>query len=351
MSRLDGASMRCVVLHVIGVLLILAGVGLAALTAHSLMSYRVAAERHGGEMMDLGNDASLQPGQYGHMARVVGTPSVLEPPSDPEFGLKTDTPLLVRHVEMFQWRELHFGGYVSYELAWVDHLIDASGFVQSAGHTNPASFPITKKKFEAGLVQIGGFRLSPELIRALPGTAVVQPDLKSLPSNLAASFGPNQNYLTTSSQPESPHVGDLRVSWEKIPLQPMTVFARIDGDKLVPAVDAPDGKGYDIEIGDVSLINLLPDMPLPPEHVWVRRIASVLLAALGAFVMLVARNRRRDPLLALGLGALVVGALSTVLWLGHDTSAMVAWLLVTLLGTILAVWRLRWHKRRSTDRV
>jgi len=349
MSRLNGASMHYIMLHVIGVLLILAGVGLAALTAHSLMNYRVAAERHGGEMMDLGNDASLQPGQYGRMARVVGTPSVIEPPSDPEFGLKTDTPLLVRHVEMFQWRELHFGSEMSYELAWVDHLIDASSFVHPAGHANPASFPITKKKFEAGLVQLGWFRLSPELIRALPRTAAVQPDLKSLPANLAASFGPYQNYLTTSSQPDSPRVGDLRVGWEKIPLQPMTVFARIDGDKLVPATDTPDGKGYDIEIGNVSLLNLLPDMPVPPEYVIARRIAAVLLAALGAFVMLVARRRRRDPLLALGLGALVVGAVSTVLWLGHDTSAMVAWLLTTLLGTALTVWRLRWHKRRSTD--
>ena len=338
-------------LHVIGVLLILAGVGLTALTAHGLMAYRVAAERHGGEMIDFGNDASLQAGQYGRMARIAGTPSVVEPPSDPEFGLKADTPVLVRHAEMFQWRELHFGNEVSYEMAWVDHLIDASGFAQPAGHTNPASFPITKKKFEAGLVQIGGFRLSPELIRALPGTAVVQPDMKSLPVNLAASFGPNQNYLTTSSQPDSPRVGDLRVSWEKIPLQPITVFARIDGDQLVPAADAADGKGYDIEIGDVPLINLLPDMPIPPDHVVVRRIAAVLLASLGAFVMLVARHRRRDPLLALGLGAMLVGAVSTVLWLGHDAWTMAAWLLLTLLCAALAVWRLRWHKRRATDRL
>lgn len=343
--------MRRVMLHVIGVLLIFAGVGLAALTAHSLMNYRTAAQRHGGEMMDLGNDASLQAGQYGHMARVVGTPSVVEPPSDPEFGLKTDTPVLVRHVEMFQWRELHFGNEVSYELAWVDRLLDASHFDQPAGHANPASFPISGKKFDAGLVQVGGFRLAPELVRTLPGSSTVKPDLKSLPPNLAASFSPYQQYLTTSSQPNSPRVGDVRVSWDEIPLRQITVFARIDGDRLVPAADAADGKGYDIEVGDVSLLDMLPDMPIPPDYVMFRRIAAVLLAALGAFVMLVARNRRRDPLLALGLGALVVGAVSTMLWLGHDTWTMAAWLLATILGTALAVWRLRWHQRRATDRL
>jgi hypothetical protein len=39
-----------------------------------------------------------------------------------------------------------------------------------------------------------------------------------------------------------------------------------------------------------------------------------------------------------------------MLWLGNDTSSMAIWLLVTLLGAALAVWRLRWHQRRSTDR-
>ena len=350
MSVFSGASLRCVVLHVVGVLLIFAGVGLVAITAHSLMNYRVAAERHGGEMIDLGSDASLQAGQYGHMARVVGIPSVVEPPTDTEFGLKTDTPVLVRHVEMFQWRELHFGNEVTYELAWVDRLLDASHFDQPAGHTNPASFPISGKKFDAKLVQVGGFRLAPELVQALPGSSTVEPDLKSLPPNLAASFSLYQQYLTTSSQPNSPRVGDVRVSWDEIPLSQVTVFARIDGDRLVPAADAADGKGYDVEIGDVSLFNMLPDMPIPPQFVTARRIAAVLLAALGTLVMLVARNRRRDPLLALGLGALVVGAVSTMLWLGHDTASMAGWLLVTVLSMALAVWRLRRHKRRTTDR-
>jgi len=351
MSPFSGASMRCVVLHIVGVLLMFAGVMLVALTAHSLMNYRLAANRHGGEIMDLGSDTSLQTGQYGHMARVVGTPSVVEPPSDPEFGQKVNTPVLVRHVEMFQWRELHFGSAISYELAWMDRLLDASRFDQPVGHANPASFPISGKKFDATLVQIGGFRLSPELVRALPGSATVEPDMKSLPANLAASFSPYQQYLTTSTQPDSPRVGDVRVSWDEIPLREMTIFARIDGDRLVPATDVADGKGYDIEVGEVPLLDMLPDMPIPPDYLVFRRIAAVLLAALGAFVLLVARNRRRDPLLALGLGALVVGVVSTVLWLGNDTWTMTAWLLVTVLGMALAVWRLRWHKRRATDRL
>lgn len=341
MTSLNSASIRCVVLYAAGVLLMIVGVGLAAMTAHSLITYHAIAGRHGGEAMDLGSDASLQAGQYGHMARVVGLPSVVEPPVDPEFGLRVDTPVLIRHVEMFQWREIRFGGDVHYDLDWVDHPLDASRFRQPAGHANPAGFPLSGKSFDAGLVQVGGFRLSPELVHAMPGSSVVEPDLKALPPNLAASFSIYQNYLTTSGQPNSPRLGDVRVSWEQIPLRRMTVFARIDGDRLVPASDATVGKGFDIEVGEVSLRDMQPDMPSPPEFIMMRRVASVLLAALGAFVMMLTRNRRRDPLLALGLGALVVGAVSTVLWLGNDTWIMAAWLLVTVLGMVLAVWRLR----------
>ncbi len=350
MSRFRSDAMRCVALYVIGVLLMLAGVGLAALTVHSLANYHLATERRDSAPAASDNLAGTPAGQYGGLTRVVGTPSVLDPPSDPQFGLKVDTPVLIRHVDMFQWRERPLGSEVSYELAWVDHLIDASRFAQPAGHGNPASLPLTNKQFVAGRVQLGGFALAPELIRALPGSAVVPPDLKSLPANLAASFGPYQNYLTTSAQPVSPRVGDLRVSWEKIPLQPVTVFARIAGKQLVPAADAPDGKGYAIELGDVSPQASMPDAPVPPAYAMARHVAAVLLAAVGAFALLLAGNRRGDPLLALGLGALVVGASSTVLWLGHDMSAMAVWSVLTLFGAALTVWRLR-RKRRANERL
>lgn len=350
MKPLGAAAVRSLVLHAVGVLLVFAGIALIAITAHSLINYRMIAGRHGGETMDLGSDAILQSGQHGRMARVVSTPRVIEPPTDPDFNLRVSTPLLIRHVEMFQWRELHFSSDYSYELDWVDHPLDAEHFKQRAGHANPPSFPLAGKEFRAPRVQMGDFNLSPELLRALPGLEPVQPNMKALPPNLAASFSANGNYLTTSAQPTNPRLGDVRVSWEQVPLQQLTVFARVNSDRLVPAADAPDGKGYDVQIGDVALINMLPDLPSPPEYVFARRIAALLLASIGAFVLLVASNRRHDPLLALGLGTLAVGVISTVLWLGNDALMMGGWLLVTAAGIGLSVWRLRSHPARTAVR-
>lgn len=339
---LKGLAVHRLVLNVLGALLVLAGVGLVAMTARSLLNYRAVAAQHGGEVMDLGAGAQPQAGQHGYMARLVGTPQVVESPHDPEFNLTVNTPVLNRHVEMFQWREISIGDNIHYELDWVDHLIDAGRFRHPGGHTNPASFPLSSKRFMASLVQMGGFQLGPTLVRALPGSSLTTPDPSALPANLAVSFSRYHDYLMTSSNPSDPQLGDVRVSWEEVPLQQMTVIARVDGSRLVAATDAADGKGYQVQVGDVSILDLFPDLPIPPDFLFSQRILSILLAALGSFLLLCApRNPRHDALLAIGLGALVVGAFASVLWMAGGASMIFGWLAVTLAGLLLTIWRLR----------
>ena len=342
--KLAGAmSLRDMACNIAGALLMLAGVGLVAMTIRGQLNYRAAVERHGGEVTSLAEDALPQAGQHGAMVRLVGTPQVVEAPLDPDFNLQVDTPVLVRHVEMFQWREVRIGNSVHYELDWVDRPLDASHFKEPVGHTNPASFPLSGKQFDAGLVRLGGFRLSPQLLNALPGSEQVAPDPKLLPENLAASFTPYQDYLVTSARPGDPRLGDLRVSWNAVPLQEMTIVARIDGDKLVAAADAADGKGYDVEVGNVPLLDVFPDLPVPPAHVMGSRVLAMLLAMLGAFLLLVTHRHRGDVLMALALGALAVGTVASVLWLERDALMLCGWLAVTLCGLVVAAWRVQRH--------
>lgn len=341
MDLLKGLSMRSLALNVTGAVLVLAGVGLVAMTARGLLNYRQATSRHGGEVIELGADAQPQAGQHGYMARVVGIPQVVEAPRDAEFNLRVDTPVLVRQVEMFQWREITIGGNVHYELDWVDRSVDSSHFVNPRGHMNPPSFPLSGKQFDAGLVQMGGFSLGHVLMHALPGSARVKPDSAALPANLAASFSRYDDYLVTSAHPGDPRLGDVRVSWNEVPLQQVTIVGRIDGGHLEAATDASDGKGYSVQVGDVPLLDMFPDLPVPPEFVLSRRMLAVLLAAAGAYVLLLTQRRRHDGLLALGLGALVVGSVASVLWLGGDGATLGGWLAVTLAGLLMVGWRLR----------
>lgn len=324
-----------------GAVLVLAGLGLVAMTEQAAIEHLVAAERHGGQVLDVHGDARPELGKDRYMVRVSGKLNVVDAPLDPEFNQRVATPVLVRHVEMFQWREVRVAGDVHYEQDWVDRPLDASRFEKPAGHANPGAFPIQGKQFDAGLVKIGGYALAPALLHALPGGDLIGPDLKTLPANLAASFSSFGDYLVTSANPAHPRLGDLRVSWEAVPVQVLTVFARPQGDLLVPASDAADGKGYDVQVGDRRLIDVLPDVPEPPVFAVARRVLAVLLASLGVFLLL--RSRMSDhhaPLIALGGGVLLAGAVAGVMWLGKDLQASAYWFVLAVAGLAVVVWRL-----------
>ncbi|SFR87228.1 Protein of unknown function [Dyella sp. OK004] len=334
-------NLRQLAFGVAGSLLLLAGIGLVATTEQGVIQHRVAAERHGGQVLDLDPGSSPQAGQHGYMLRVSSPVDVVEEPFDADFNLRVKTPVLIRHVEMFQWREVRVGDDVHYEQDWVDRPVDASRFARPAGHANPGPFPIQGKQFDAGLAKVGGFALSPVLMHALPGGELIEPQIKTLPSNLAASFSPHGNYLTTSASPEHPRLGDLRVSWEALPVQQVTVFARLDGQQLVPASDAADGKGYDVQVGDRRLVDVLPDVPEPPMLATPRRVLAVLLAVMGALLLL--RDRmagRRVALIALGAGLLLIGAVGGGMWVGEDLQVAAFWFVFAVLGLALVVWRL-----------
>jgi len=331
-------------LKVLGAVLLLGALGLLASTENALLAYRQAEQRHGGEVIDMAHQNGPRPGLYGYMVRVAGTVDVVAPPRDKDFNQSTATPVLVRHVEMLQWREVVVGGEAHYELDWVDRPVDSSRFTQPAGHANPRRFPIVGRQFDAGEVNIGGFKLSPVLLHALPGSVRMQPDPKALPPNLAASFSLFDGYLTTSEHPEAPRLGDLRVSWSMVPLQTVTVVARIKGDTLVPADDAPDGKGYEVQVGDRSLVDIFPDLPVPPDGAMFRRVVAGLLASLGVLLLLWERRQHpSDLLLPVGLGALVLGAVGGVMWLGGSSRVSVHWFEIALFGLLLSVWPL-WRR-------
>jgi len=331
-------------LRIAGGLLLIIGMILAAVTEKDLIDHHDAIMRHGGEVLDLGSNAQPEAGQHGALARISGVPQVVQQPRDPDFNLQVDAPVLIRQVEMFQWREVDVGGQVHYELDWVDHPLDASRFKHPDGHTNPGAFPIEGHRFDAGQVRVAGFILSPQLLQALPGSQPVLPDMRHLPVNLAASFSLSGNTLLTSASPNSPQLGDLRVSWEAVPLQTVTVFARIDGDQLVPTSDSANEKVYSIEVGDRAMSDVLSDVPPPPPFASTRLIDAMLLAMVGALLL---GRFRNGMLLLLSLGITPVAVLAGVMRLGHGNAIAASWFGLALMTTMIAIWQ--WRSRHPAD--
>lgn len=324
------------ILLVVGALLVLVGVALDACTEQGVIGFRSAAERHGGQILDLGDSSQPQAADQGYMVRVSGPIRVVEAPLDVQFNQQASTPVLMRQVEMFQWHEIRAGGPPVYEQDWEDHPVDSSHF--APGHGNPAHFPVRAQAFDAGRVKVGPFVLSRAIQRALPGSREVVPDLRRLPANLAASFSLYHDALVTSAHPDSPQLGDLRVSWSAVPTGTATVVARLDGNRLVPATGAADGKGFDVEVGDRPLLAIYPDLPVPPEFVWPRRMLAILLAMVGAGLLLRRQGRVTQPLLALAVGGSLVCAVSGVLWLGARVEVAGVWFVLAALGIAGTIW-------------
>jgi hypothetical protein len=334
-------SIRELLMPAFGAVLLLIGVGTGAVAEKGQLDYGAQMKRHGGDVLDLGADGRPDAGEQGFMVRVVGPLQVVESPLDKQFNQQTDQPVLIRHVQMFQWRELRYGGATTYELDWQDHPIDSSHFERPEGHTNPDRFPLESSQFDAGLVRLNGFVLAPTLVHALTGSEPVAPNLRNLPSNLAATFSLYDNGLVTSIVPSRPQLGDLRVTWEAVPVQTVTIVAKVDGNKLVPSSDATDGIGFAVQSGDMPLSGIFPDSPLPPEYPWLKRVLSLLLATLGAVLLLRWHYRRVDLSPATGIAMLVIGAINAVLWLGNDNASAGAWAGLAVAGAALTIWRVR----------
>ncbi|QWT20550.1 TMEM43 family protein [Bacillus sp. NP157] len=346
--KIDGAGMAWGA-RIAGALLLLCALGLVAWNERRVMDYAAAVNRHGAPVLDLGAAGRPAAGQYGSTTRVSGMPQVFDAPHDREFNVSSDSPVLVRHVEMFQWREITVGGNTHYELDWVDRPIDATGFAKPQGHVNPGAFPVQGRQFEAGEVKLGNFRLASEIVRQFPGRVAVPVTDKALPPNLAATFQAYNGALVTSSKPARPRLGDLRVSWEAVPLQAMTVLARIDGDALVPGkTDQGSEPGFDVQVGERSLLDVIPALPEPPVGVVPVRAVAYLLAIVGALLLASGGRFGRDVLFAVGIGVVVVSAVAGVMWLAGDAMAASVWLLFAVLGAGLAIWRVQQHASRAS---
>ncbi|HTD29185.1 MAG TPA: TMEM43 family protein [Xanthomonadaceae bacterium] len=134
--------------------------------------------------------------------------------ADPVFGVHAKVLGLERGVEMLQWRKVERPAPPHYEQVWATERIDSRGF--DATHRNPGDLPFNGERWWTTDPQLEGHPVSPDVLAALGTWAPLKPDLSQLPTNLAVSFQPDGDWLSTSQDPAHPQVGDLRVRWRMI---------------------------------------------------------------------------------------------------------------------------------------
>lgn len=322
--------------QIVGAILLLASLLLIGFTEHTDRLRALGEDALGGFVLS-GGEAQPGPTSDGQLVFVTGPPQIVAPARDPQFNVGAQAPSLIRKVEMFQWHEIGAGH--DYELDWVDHPVDSSKFMQPGGHENPGVFPFDGVRFDSPDVRVQGFRLAPELVRAIPGVEPYTPDLRALPPNMAATFQPQDGMLITSADPKSPRLGDLRVSWQQIAPKALTVLARAQHGVLVGTNDASGHPLTQVQIGKRSLSDVVSGAPQRPPYAWARRVLAILLGWAGLMLLLSAR--RRDELGSLFIVIVPLALLASASWLGVRNAIAIALALIAILAAIGAAWRWR----------
>src|SRR5690606_18585322 len=211
-----------------------------------------------------------------------GPPRPGEVLEDPEIGVRTGQFGLERTVEMYQWYRDPNGDF---QRVWKAGLVDSKSY--PAGRRNPTELPVEGKRWWASAPTLDGLPLDPAVLRALGRWELFRPAFNRLPANLAATFQPEGDGLSSADNPLDPQVGDLRLRWRELQLP-----------ELAGRVELVDGR-WQLMPGTASAA--LNARPLPPADVpdveddredrrrWWPLLAGVLILGGG-----LAMWRRRD---------------------------------------------------------
>lgn len=189
---------------------------------------------------------TVDPSNEGRLVHFTGKAVTDDDIEDYLFGVAPDGLLkLNRKVEMYQWTESqkqtttkNAGGSTdttttfTYSKEWNTETVDSSSFEDPRGHYNPRSMMFSSTTFEASPIYVGAFTLSTSVTNKIRWFQPLRSNLSTdtIPKNTAASqakaYG-NEFYFGRSTI--YPEVGDIKISYEEIPEQIISVVAQQTG--------------------------------------------------------------------------------------------------------------------------
>lgn len=286
----------------------------------------------------------VAPENEGKLVHVSGAFTTQAPLVDPEFQVSAKGAVLVRHVEMYQWKEdketetqKNFGGSeerkttYKYSKTWSSSEIDSKRFKAAAGHNNP------KMRYHGNLVaakdaSVGAFKPSDAVLRRLVTNEKMPLETQmaeALSQRLGRKVQIVDGEIYLGDNPESPAVGDLRISYKLANPSVVSIVGRQAGSDFAPYQTKAGDALLFVKNGNVDAAQIFKTAQ--DEN----RILTWILRLVGLVFMLVGFTMLLGPLVALGdvvpfignvlgAGALLVGMVLTAL-VGPTVMA-IAWL-------------------------
>lgn len=216
-------------------------------------------------------------------------PVVPAPLKDAEFGVSTRQFALQRRVEMYQWQRDGSG----YRKVWSAEPIDSARF--DPAHRNPGTFPLQTRYWVASDVTLDGRPVDEEVLKRLGTWHGFRPGFTALPGNLAATFQPEGDGLSSAENPLAPRIGDLRVTWRELRLPDLAGKVVLRQGRWVPdgAVLASGDAATDAEQGGRAGEQPGGGRRWSPTTIVTLVLATTLLALLAALLAWRRRGRGR----------------------------------------------------------
>mmetsp|Transcript_55737 Transcript_55737/g.146595 ORF Transcript_55737/g.146595 Transcript_55737/m.146595 type:complete len:491 (+) Transcript_55737:84-1556(+) len=182
-----------------------------------------------------------------HLVHVVGCSTAQGELQDAEFGIGVrDSAKLERTVEMYQWIETvttseEKTNTYNYEMGWTSEEVDSSCF--HAAYKNPR-MPFKGTKTVASRVQLGVFTLTAQLISRMKNwRPLTEAELPKRVSVGGRELELLDGCYTTAPKGLLPRLGDLKVTFQKVPCGDLTVLAVQHNDTFAPLSYAMSVRG------------------------------------------------------------------------------------------------------------
>lgn len=241
----------------------------------------------------------IDPANEGKLIHFSGEAKITSNLADGEFGVSGSALKMKRVVEVYQWKEEaksktveKLGGGTettttySYVKEWSDHLVDSSNFKEVELHQNPSSKVFADKEWLAQDVTVGSFSINEAMLGALSGyqpLAVTQSMLDAQVTTAGAQLqlvGSTIYYQT--KDPSSPEVGNVRISYETITPQVISVVYKQSGKELVPYTTKNDSTLSMIQIGSATAQEMFKNAEESNKMMtWIFRFVGMLLLFIG----------------------------------------------------------------------
>lgn len=241
-----------------------------------------------------------EPSNEGKLVHVSGKAITEATLADRIFGVSANALKLQRKVEMYQWHESSksetkkkLGGgeekvtTYSYSKSWSDHAISSSSFKKSAGHENPGSMPYSSEELVAEKITLGAFTLSPSLVSMISGSQPlpVNSDIP-LPEDLAGKAKRQDGGFYLGANPASPQVGDVRITFEIVPAQDISLVAQQVKDSFAPYQTKAGGTIELLQTGTVTAEAMFKKAERDNAILtWILRAVGFVLMGIGLSMM------------------------------------------------------------------